>query len=97
MTGLTSSSAPVPPVKWKEYAAAAAAAMRKIKSGEVSLSTCYSLLPSKPDTVSRDVHDFIEGIVSEVDNDQSGFDVLLALLEQGATEAQVIEFMNAPV
>jgi hypothetical protein len=97
MTGPGTSSAPAPLVEWEQYATAAAAAMRKLKSGEVSLSTCYRLLPSRLDTVSQDVHDFIEGIVSEVDNDQSGFDVLLAILEQGATEAQVIEFMNAPV
>lgn len=96
MTGPGSPSAPTPPLTWDEYAAAAAAAMRKLKSGEVSLSTCYSLLPPRPDSVSQDVHDFIEGIVSEVDNDQSGFDGLLALLEQNATEAQLIEFMDSP-
>jgi hypothetical protein len=46
---------------------------------------------------SREVHEFIEDIVSEVDNDQSGFDVLLLLLEEEAAEQQVIEFMNAPI
>lgn len=89
-----SSGEPGVPTMWEEYAKRAADAMGKLARSEISLSACYNLLPSQPSFVSKEVHQFIEDIVSEVDNDQSGFRELQQLLETGATQSQVVDFMN---
>jgi hypothetical protein len=84
------------PATWEEYATLAADATGKLARGKISLSACYDLLPSKTSLVSKEVHQFIENIVSEVDNDQSGFRELQQLLETGATQSQVVDFMRWP-
>jgi len=82
------------PTTWEEYAKLAADAMGRLARSEITLSRCYALLPPNPCFVSKNVHHFIRNVVSEVDNDQSGFRELRDLLKNGATQSQIVDFMN---
>lgn len=84
------------PETWEDYIARAADPMRKFSQGKITLDACYASLPSKPSFVSAEVPEFIWDIVSEVDNPASGYRELLELFESGATEEQIIEFINRP-
>jgi hypothetical protein len=68
--------------------------MGALARGEITFWRCHDLLPAKPAFVSSDVHEFIRAVVSEVDNDQSGFRELLELLESGGSEADVVKLMD---
>jgi hypothetical protein len=51
--------------------------------------------PRKPSSVSEDVHQFIKGTVWEVDGFRSEFRDLVELLENGSTQARMVEFIDS--
>lgn len=84
------------PEAWQTYAAQVSAAMELFLLGEIDLIACFDLLPTRPDVVREDVHEFIENSISEIDNEETDYRLLLSKLKAGASQREIVAFMNLP-
>lgn len=68
--------------------------MGKLARDEINVRCCYVLLPTRPDFVAQDVHDFIGNMVVEVDGFHLEFEKLREFLHRQATQSEVVDFIK---
>lgn len=80
---------------WQQFCETAFQAMTKFHRNEINMSEAYRMLDrfEYKDSVEKEVHDFVEDMISEIDGFPTGFEKLKLLFGRNASLAEVRDFI----
>ncbi|MGB7430966.1 MAG: hypothetical protein WA921_00690 [Ahrensia sp.] len=84
-------------LNWKNYCTDTLDLMRNIKSNKSDVQDIIELELAYSNSIDEEILEFVTGTISEIGGAPGLYDDLMNVLEQGITQTELIEYMNAPI